>query len=172
MLSGLRNLIKKINKDFLKCRLREKKTVELRMSSHPLPRTVLAPPFHSAKMDIVYGFKGQAYKRARSVIKIYALVIVCMMSGATNILALEGIQTQDVIGAIERHSFRYGIPEFLYIDCGTQLKALQHASFSIRDLETRIQDSLGIKIIVSDAKAHTERGRVEQRIITFRESLD
>ena len=85
VLSGLRNLIKKINKDCLKCRLREKRTAELRMSSHPLPRTVLAPPFHSAMMDIAYGFKGQAYKRARSVIKIYALVIVCMLSGATNI---------------------------------------------------------------------------------------
>ena len=72
VLSDLRNLIKKMNKDCLKCRLREKRTAELRMSSHPLSRTVLAPPFHSAMMDIAYGFKGQAYKRARSVIKIYA----------------------------------------------------------------------------------------------------
>ena len=172
VLSGLRSLIKKINQDCLKCRLREKRTAEMRMSSHPIPRTVLAPPFHSAMMDIAYGFKGQAYKRARSIIKIYALVIVCMLSGATNILALEGIQTQDIIGAIERHSSRYGIPAFLYIDCGTQLKALQHASFSIRDMEAQIQDSLGIKIIVSNAKAHTERGRVERRIRTLRESLD
>ena len=170
--SGLRNLIKKVNKDCLKCRLREKKSVELRMSSHPLPRTVLAPPYHSAMMDIAYGFKGQAYKRARTIIKIYAVVIVCMMSGATNILAVEGIQTQDIIGAIERHSARHGVPAFLYVDSGTQLKALQYISFSIRDLEAQIKDSLGIKIIVSNAKAHTERGRVERRIRTLRESLD
>ena len=71
--SGLRNLIKKLNKDCLKCRLREKKSVELRMSSHPLPRTVLAPPYHYAMMDIAYGFKGQAYKRARTIIKIYGI---------------------------------------------------------------------------------------------------
>ena len=107
--SGLRDLIKKVNKDCLKCRLREKKSVEIWMSSHPLPRTVLAPPYHSAMMDIAYKFKGQAYKRARTVVKIYAVVIVCIMSGATNILAVEGIQTQDIIGASERHSARHGI---------------------------------------------------------------
>ena len=38
--------------------------------------------------------------------KIYALVIVCTMSGATNILATEGIETQDVVQAIERHAAR------------------------------------------------------------------
>ena len=168
----LRNLIKKVNKDCLKCKLREKRTIELRMCSHPLPRTVLAPLYHSAMMDIAYGFRGQAYKRARTIVKIYAVVIVCMMSGATNILAVEGIQTQDIIGAIERHSSRHGIPAFLYVDSGTQLKALQYANFSTRDMESQIQDSLGIKIIVSNAKAHTERGRVERRIRTLRESLD
>jgi len=34
---------------------------------------------------------------------------------------------------------------------------LQYANFSTRDMESQIQDSLGIKIIVSNAKAHTER---------------
>ena len=58
-------------------------------------------------MDICYGFKGQAYKRARTVIKVYGLVIVCLLSGVTNIMALEGIKTQDICTALERHSNRY-----------------------------------------------------------------
>ncbi len=76
------------------------------------------------------------------VIKIYALVIVCLLNGATNIMDLEGIETQD------RHSNRYGVPSFVYVDNGTQLKALQYAKFSIRDLDAMVQDNLGMKIIV------------------------
>ena len=63
-------------------------------------------------------------------------------------------------------------PSFIYVDNGTQLKALQYASFSVRDLETQVRDSLGIKIIVSNAKAHSERGRVERRIRVLRETME
>ena len=98
------------------------------------------------------------------------LVIVCLMSGA--IMALEGFETQDVCMAVGRHSNRYGVPGFIYVDNGTQLKALQYARFSVRDLETQVSDSLGIKIIVSNAKAHSERGRVERRIRVLRETLE
>jgi len=170
--NGLRNLIRKVISDCIKCRLLEKKTLELRMANHPEARTILAPCFHSCMMDICYGFKGQAYKRARTTIKIYGLVIVCLLSGATNIMALEGIETQDICAALERHSNRYGVPGFIYVDNGTQLKALQYVSFAIRDLDAQIQDKLGIKIIVSNAKAHSERGRVERRIRVLRESLE
>ena len=76
-------------------------------------------------MDICYGFKGQTYKRSRAVIKIYALVIVCLLTGDTNIMALEGIETQDVCAALERHSNRYGVPGFVYVDNGTQGPAVR-----------------------------------------------
>ena len=172
VVKGLRGLIRKVIVNCIKCRLMEKKTLELRLQNHPEARTVLAPCFHSCMMDICYGFKGQSFKRSRTVIKIYGLVIVCLLSGATNIMALEGIETQDVCAAIERHANRFGVPGFIYVDNGTQLKALKYAQFSIRDVECQVQDQLGIKIIVSNAKAHSERGRVERRIQALRESLE
>jgi len=172
VIKGLRWLIKRVIADCVKCRLIEKKTLELKLANHPEARTVLAPCFHSCMMDICYGFKGQTFKRSRAVIKIYALVIVCLLTGATNIMALEGIETQDVCAALERHSNRFGVPGFVYIDNGTQLKALQYARFSVRDLDAMVQNDLGIKIIVSNAKAHSERGRVERRIRVLRESME
>ena len=87
-------------------------------------------------------------------------------------MALEGIETQDVCAALEHHANRYGVPGFIYVDNGTQLKALQYAKFSVRDLDAMIQDNLGIKIIVSNAKAHSERGRVERRIRLLRETME
>ena len=46
-------------------------------------------------------------------------MIVCLMSGATNIMASEGLETQDIINVIERHSCRYGVPSVLYVDNST-----------------------------------------------------
>ena len=52
----------------------------------------------------------------------------------------------------------------LLIDNGIQLKALQHSSLSLKDVDAQVQDSMGISIIVSTAKAHSECGREERRI--------
>ncbi len=61
----------------------------------------------------------------------------------------EGIETQDICADLERHSNRDGVPGFIYVENGTQLKALQYAKFSVRDLDAMIQEDLGIKIKVS-----------------------
>ena len=42
----------------------------------------------------------------------------------------------------------------------------------MRDFDAMVQNDLGIKIIVSNAKAHSERGRVERRIRVLRESME
>ena len=66
----------------------------------------------------------------------------------------------------------HGVPAEVYIDQGTQLKALDHAKFSVRDLTMQVVDSLGIRIHVSNAKSHEERGRVERKIRAIRETLE
>ena len=142
-----------------------KKVSEEKISTHNEARTVLAPPFHALMANIAYGFKGKLYKGARKELKVYASVKVCLLSGVCNILAM------DVVAAIERHSARYGVPGYICIDKGTQLKALKHTSMSLRDVYAQVQDSLGIKVVVSTAKAHSERGRAECKIRSLRESL-
>ena len=149
-----------------------KKVSEVKMSTHSEAGTVLAPPFHASMADIGYGFKEKPFKGAKTELKVYTLVIVCLLSGACNILAMEGCKTQDVVASIERHSPRYGVPGHIYIDNWTQLKALKHYLMSLRDVHAQVQDSLGIKVVVSTAKAHSERGRVECKIRSLRKSLE
>ena len=67
---------------------------------------------------------------------------------------------------------RHGVPAEAYIDQGTQLKALELAKFSIKDLGAQVEDSLGIRVIVSNTKEHEERGRVERKIRTLRDTLE
>ena len=104
------------------------------MAKHAFPRTQIAPVFYNVMIDTVFGFKGKPYKQARKSIKVYALVIVCLLTSATSIIALEGLETQDVIQALEKHSSRYGVPANVFVDQGTQLVNLQNAEFSLRDL--------------------------------------
>lgn len=172
VLNNPRRIIQRIRKHCPRCRIIAKRTVELRMLHHPAARTNLSPPFYHCQVDTVFGFKGQAYKNARKTFKIYALVIVCLLTGATSILAMEGLETQDVIQAIERHSARHGVPAVMYVDNGTQLIALEHAKFNLRDVETQVHDSLGMRIIVSNAKSHEERGRVEAKVKILREMME
>ena len=69
---------------------------------------------------------------------------------------MEGCETQDVVAVIERHSAIYGVPGYKYKDNGTQLKDLKFFSMSLSVVHSQVQDSLGIKIVVSTAKAHSE----------------
>ena len=140
-----RQIIQRIRRDCPRCRMIAKKTLELRMSHHPSARTHITPPFYHCQMDTVYGFKGQPWKNARTSIPIYALMIVCMLTSATNILVLEGLETQDVVQALERHSSRHGVPAVVYVDNGTQLIALQNTEFSLRDVNAHVQDKLSLQ---------------------------
>ena len=112
---GLRKLVKRITLDCVKCRIKTKKVSEVKMSTHSEARTIIAPPFHALRADIAYGFRGKLFKGARKELRVYWSMIVCLLSGACNILAMEGCETQDVVPAIERHSARYGVPGSIYV---------------------------------------------------------
>ena len=169
---GLRGLIKKVRKDCTHCRRMLLKTIELELGKHAAPRTVLAPPFYNIMVDVAMGFSAVSYKNARKPFKCYALVIVCLLTSATNILCLEGLETQDICAAIERHAAQYGVPACIFVDSGTQLISLKKAEFSIKDFQTTLVRKLDIEVRVSTAKCHSEQGRVEAKIRIIRYTLD
>lgn len=131
VVKGLRRLIKRGIADCVKCRLMEKKTLKLRLANHPKARTVLTPCFHSCMMDICYGFKGQPFKRSRKVFKIYGLVIVCLLSEAMNIMALEGIETQDVCAALERIDMESLVLSTLIMELSSRHYSMQNSRYKI-----------------------------------------
>lgn len=170
--NGPKRIIKKIRQDCTRCKILLKKTVELEMQKHNFARTMIAPPFYNTMMDIAYGFPGQPFKGARTRIKVYALVMVCILTGATSIQAMEGIETQDIVQALERHARMHGVPAEVFVDNGTQLKALEHATFNLRDVHAQVFDDMGMKVTISAAKSHEERGRVERRIGLIRDMIE
>ena len=153
-----------------KCRLMIKKVVSLELAQFPLARTTVAPPFWAVQMDIAMSFKAKPTINSRKTFPCHALIIVCLLTSATNILVLDGLTTQAVVQAIERHSARYGVPAHLYVDSGTQLEKLQDASFQLRDINTSTSTHR-FKVTVAVPKAHQQQGRVEAKIKTMRKML-
>ena len=134
-------------------------------------RALIAPPFYAIQLDIAYGFNAVPWKKAMNKVTLYALVVVCVFTSATSILSLEGISTEDIVAALERHSSRYRIPGIIFTDNGTQLAALTSTSFTPRSLENELKEKLDVKVVVTCPKAHEERGRVERRIRLIRDML-
>ena len=171
-IGNARKIVLAVRKHCPRCRLILRKTFELEMGNHPQSRYQIVPAFYHSMCDIVYGFKGKPFKTARKPeLKIYGLVIVCILTSATSILALEGIETQDIVLALERHSARHGVPAALYLDQGTQLTSLNKLEVSLRDANSQLRESLGLKILPSIAKNHMSRGRVERKIRSLRDML-
>ena len=167
-----KKLISRVRNQCSRCRIIERKAAELRMQSHPQERTLIAPPFFASQMDVVFGFKAQIHDKARRSIDMWALIICCLVTGATNILVMEGLATRHVIQALERHSARYAVPRKVYVDNGTNLVKLRDVSFSLRDFSFNLLDACGIEVLVSVAKAHEDQGRVERRVRELRASLE
>ena len=172
-----RRIIQEVRRNCPRCRMLLKKTLELEMGNHPQSRYQIVPAFYHSMCDIVYGFKSKPFRNSRSTrsqpeVKIYALVIVCLLSSATSILVLEGLETQDVVMALERHSGRHGVPSCLFVDQGTQLTSLDKVEFTLRDANHQLRESLGIEVYPSTSKSHMERGRVERKIRTLRDMLN
>jgi hypothetical protein len=166
-----RRIIQVVRRNCPRCRILLRKTLELTMGNHPEARLTITPVFYNCMMDICYGFPGKPHNNSRTSIKIYALVICCLLTSATSILAIESLETQQVVLALERHSSRHGIPSTIFVDNGTQLLSLESVEMNLRDANHQLRESVGLEIIPSTAKSHEERGRVERRIRTLREML-
>ena len=104
-----------------KCRIRLKETIQKELADFPNCRTTIAPPFYYVQMDIAMAFKSKPYNNSRRATSTaHALVLVCMTTSATNILVMDGLSTQSVVMALERHASRYGMLGEIHVDPGTQ----------------------------------------------------
>ena len=159
-----RPVLSKMRGDCKKCRILIKKTAELEMAQHDRSRYTIAPPYYTCQLDLAQRFKAYPRLGSRQAIEVPAAVFVCQLTGACAAYILDDYSTQSVVMAVQRHSYRYGAPKKLFVDSGRQLIKLTDLKLNIRALSTGILDELGIQIVVSNPKAHNERGRVECRI--------
>ena len=87
------------------------------------------------------------------------------------LIMMENWSTESTINALTRHSNRYGVPSVIYIDSGSQLKALKNVTFDIQDLAHTLHRKLSTKLVIAPPKSHVNQGRVERRIGLVKDML-
>ncbi len=167
----VRSAIAAYRRKCTKCRRNLKRVVEQELADFPACRTSVAPPFYYVQMDIAMAFKAKPFKDARKSLTAHALVLVCLATSSTNILVIDGLSTQAVVQALERHASRYGMPAEIYVDPGTQLDKLRDVSFDLRDVNCHSYQNMRFHVTTSTPKAHQSQGRVERRIRVIRDML-
>ena len=166
-----RRLIAAVKKSCSKCRILLRQAVGLELADIHPARTTIAPPFFAVQMDIAMGFKARPTNDSRKSFTAHALVIVCLLTSATSFIVLDGLTTQTVVMALERHASRYGMPAHVYVDSGTQLGKLGDTHFSLRDVNGWESQGKRFTITVVTPKAHEQQGRVEAKIKVVRTLL-
>ena len=166
-----RRILGKLLGDCVKCKAVRRKVLEHEMAKHKSPRITLAPPFTFCMGDLAQDFLTKSRFSGRQSMKAPALVLCCLLSGATAIYMLEDWSTQSVAQALERHGCRYGFPSQLYVDSGSQLKKLSSTTYSINDLTTSLRSKFCCEIVVAPPKSHSSQGRVERRIGLIKTAL-
>ena len=117
-------------------------------------------------------FRAKPRNHSRQSFPCHALVLVCLTTSSTSILVLDGLTTETVVQALERHASRYGMPGHIFVDSGTQLEKLKDTSFDLREVNgTRFRE-MTFKLTVSAPKAHEQMGRVERKIRVLRDMLE
>ena len=104
-------LIDYLRRDCKRCRILCHKTLLQEMAGILKERIVVCPPFYAIQMDVMSPFRAYSMHNQRAEISIFALVIICIVTGAIAIYALEHEDTASIIKAILRHSFRFGFPK-------------------------------------------------------------
>jgi len=170
-LGDARRFIAAVKKSCSKCRILLKQAIGLELADIHPARTTIAPPFYAIQMDIAMGFKARPTNDSRRSFAAHALVVVCLLTSATSIMVLDGLTTQTVVMALERHASRYGMPAHVFVDSGTQLEKLSDTHFSLRDINGCESQGKRFTVKVATPKAHEQQGRVESKIKVVRKLL-
>ena len=86
---GGRRVLAKILANCIKCRLIQKATLQHEMGKHSSVRFTICAPFTFAMIDLCQDFSCKTRFQGRQVQKVPALCIVCLTTGATNLLLCE-----------------------------------------------------------------------------------
>ena len=110
------------------------------------PQVLPLPPLHASRSGIFHQAPLQAFSqvgmdfcgpffatRGRSQVKLHALVIACCVTRAINVEVCQSMSGKSCMAALERHAARYGWPQYINSDNGSNFLA------SFRHLEDRVR---------------------------------
>ena len=155
-----------------RCRILNRKAIEVAMGSIQDVNLCIAPAFYATQLDIVGPFKCYSVANKRATLKIWFLVFCCCTTGAINIRAMEDYSTDAFVLGFVRFSCQFGYPRYLLPDAGSQLiKGCQDMQYSYTDSKQILSVEYGVQYEPCPVGAHYVHGKVERKIQEVRKSV-
>ena len=167
-----RDLVTKIRKFCVKCRLLRKEQLKVVMGPVSKYNLNIAPAFYVTQVDLLGPLESYHGPNKRTKLKIWIIVFCCCTTGAVDLKVMESYTTTSFIFGFKRFSSRAGFPKIMLPDEGSQLlKGCAEMSLKMRDIQGKLNEEYGIEFKSCPVGAHYMHGRVERKIRHIRESL-
>ena len=165
-------VVKAIRDGCQRCRRILKKQIKTKMGDVPIEKLTIAPAFSYLQADTAGPFPAFSRHNQRSTIEVNCLVLVCIVTGAVSLWALETLEAPSIVKAMLRHSTRYGFPTTAYTDKGPGLRKGLTMRVDITDYAALIKKDLGMTVIPKPTHSHEARGKVERVIKVLKNYLE
>ena len=164
---GGRDLAIEVRKACVKCRRYKQELVEVQMGGMHKTMLTIAPAWYNCQIDLFGPMIASCEHNHRSSVKVWGVIFKCPATGAVAVHVMARYNTLAFVKAYTRFSARYGHPNTIYIDEGSQLvKAAKEMEIGLvdltRDLTTEFQ--VGIAYETSPIGGHNYTGIVIRSI--------
>ena len=162
-----RDLAKEIKSSCRACIRYRAQLVKAEMGKIDQTRLTVSPPFYLVQVDLFGPLLAKCQHNHRSQVKVWGATFKDPASAAIAVYAMQGYSTGDFIQAYTRFSSRYGHPNQVLIDEGSQLAAAcKKMEISLVDLTNNLSTSfgVGVKFATAPVGGHNVTGMVERGI--------
>ena len=171
-----KSLANEIRDKCLFCRRYKARCVEVELGKLDNDRLIVGPAFTITQVDIFGPVQAKCpFGRHKETPKLWACVYKCPVTLAVAAYAMEKYDTESVIQTFTRHINRYGVPQKIKIDAGSQLiKAFQDMDVCIAEVQNLLNQEKGTKIefVVGPVGGHNYQGVVERSIRSIKEIMN
>ena len=160
-----RDLIKKFRLACHRCRVLEKRALEVAMGALKDCNLNIAPAFYSIQVDICGPYSSYSNHNKRATVNIWLVVFCCCTTSAVSIKVMDDYSTSAFLLAFVRFSCHYGYPKFLLPDEGSQLvKGCKDMQLSFSDIQSHLNIEYGVQFETCPVGGHNMHGKVERKI--------
>ena len=114
-------LAAKVRRECFRCRLLDKLMAQQQMAPLPKSRQVMSPTFSVVSMDLFGPYEVKDVVKKRTHMKVWGLIINCLVTRALHIEVTEGYGTEHVIQTLRKFIAIRGTPTTIHSDKGSQL---------------------------------------------------
>lgn len=135
--------VKKVLRNYIKCRKSQPKTNWQVMGELPLARVNINKPFYNSGVDYCGPFYVRDRVRRNSKrYKVYVAIFVCMATKAVHIELVEDLTTESFLAALKRFTARRGRVKSMYSDNGRNFVGADHVLQTLQneDFKRAIQE--------------------------------